>query len=147
MKWLALATILPLTMLAKDMPAGRFAGTWKMDIAASKISPGPPPQWETIVVQPDGMVSCEVMTHDGKDLKWSYKPQEGEAVPVDGRENSTVLSKKINDHTTEQLWNYNGHQAKGRAVLSKDGMKTYYHIEGENAQGKPFHEEVVYDKQ
>jgi hypothetical protein len=146
-KLLLLTLALPLVMLPRDMPAGLFAGTWKMNVEASKIFPGPPPQWETIIVQPDGTVTCQVMTHDGQQKEWSYKPAEGEEVPVAGRENSTVLSKKIDGHTNEQLWNYNGHHAKGRAVLSKDGTKTFYQIEGISASGKPFHESVVYEKQ
>jgi hypothetical protein len=147
MRLLLLALACSAMMLPKDMPAGLFAGTWKMNVEASKIYPGPKPQWENIIIEPDGRVTCEVMLQDGQTRKWSYKPVEGEAVSIDGRPNSTVISRHIDSHTNEQLWNNNGHTAKGRATLSKDGMKTYYHIEGESAEGKLFHEDVVYEKQ
>src|SRR5580658_6843448 len=45
-----LAALLPLTA-AQDNPA---AGTWKLDVAKSKFSPGPPPKSATLTIEAQG---------------------------------------------------------------------------------------------
>jgi hypothetical protein len=135
-----------LTACAADMPAGGFAGTWTANFAKSKF-PGPPPQVDMATVDPDGTVTINETNSEGKSTTWHYKPIQGEAVPVIGRENTTVLVKKVNDHTNEQVWNSNGRTNKSKAVLSKDGKTTTFTMDGTDKDGKPFHELVVYDKQ
>jgi hypothetical protein len=147
--WLVLAFFLVAVSLAAsaaDMPAGGFAGTWTANFAKSKF-PGPPPQVDMATVDPDGTVTINETNSEGKSTTWHYKPIEGEAVPVIGRDNTTVLVKKVNDHTNEQIWNSNGRTNKSKAVLSKDGKTTTFTMEGTDKDGKPFHELVVYDKQ
>jgi hypothetical protein len=135
-----------LTVKAADMPAGGFAGTWKVNFAKSKF-PGPPPQVDMAIIDPDGTVTVNETNSEGKSTSWHYKPVEGQAVPVIGRENTTVLVKKVNDHTNEQTWNANGRNNKSKAVLSKDGKTTTFTMDGTDKDGKPFHELVVYDKE
>jgi hypothetical protein len=135
-----------LTVKAADMPAGGFAGTWKANFAKSKF-PGPPPQVDECTIDPDGTVTINEVSPEGKSITWHYKPIEGQAVPIVGRDNTTVLVKKINDHTNEQTWTSNGKTNKSKAVLSKDGKTTTFNMDGIDKDGKPFHELVVYDKQ
>jgi hypothetical protein len=68
-------------------------------------------------------------------------------VPVVGRDNTTVLVKKLNDHTNVQVWNFGGKAAKSKAILSKDGKTTTFTMDGTDKDGKAFHELVVYDKE
>jgi transposase-like protein len=69
-------------------------------------------------------------------------------VPVEGRgPNVTVTVSKVNDHRTEQIWNFNGRAAKSFAILSQDGKTQTFHMEGTDKEGKPFHELVVYEKE
>jgi hypothetical protein len=144
---LAFALIaIPLTVKAAEMSAGGFAGTWKVNFAKSKF-PGPPPQVDMAIVDPDGTVTVNETNSEGKSTSWHYTPVEGQAVPVIGRENTTVLVKKVNDHTNEQIWNSNGKTNKSKAVLSKDGKTTTFTMDGTDKDGKPFHELVVYDKE
>ena len=144
---LAFALIaIPLTVKAAEMSAGGFAGTWKVNFAKSKF-PGPPPQVDMAIVDPDGTVTVNETNSEGKSTSWHYTPIEGQAVPVIGRENTTVLVKKVNDHTNEQIWNSNGKTNKSKAVLSKDGKTTTFTMDGTDKDGKPFHELVVYDKE
>ena len=131
---------------AGDMSAGGFAGTWKVNFAKSKF-PGKPPLVDMATVDPDGTVTVNETNAEGKSASWHYTPLGGKAVPVIGRENTTVLVKKINDHTNEQTWNFDGRPGKSRAVLSKDGKTTTFTMDGTDKDGKPFHELVVYDKQ
>jgi hypothetical protein len=138
--------VIPPTVKAADMSAGGFAGTWKVNFAKSKF-PGPPPQVDMAIVDPDGTVTVNETNSEGKSTSWHYTPVEGQAVPVIGRENTTVLVKKVNDHTNEQIWNSNGKTNKSKAVLSKDGKTTTFTMDGTDKDGKPFHELVVYDKE
>jgi hypothetical protein len=135
-----------LTASAADMPAGGFAGQWKANFAKSKF-PGPPPQVDECTVDPDGTVTVNEVNSEGKHITWHYKPEEGKAVRIEGRDNTTVLVKKVNDHTNEQIWTSNGKVNKSKAVLSKDGKVTTFNMDGTDKDGKPFHETVVYDKQ
>jgi hypothetical protein len=129
-----------------DMPAGGFAGTWKVNFAKSKF-PGPPPQVDMAIIDPDGTVTVHEINSEGKSINWHYKPIEGQAVPVIGRDNTTVTVRRLDSHTTEHIWNFNGRAAKSKAVLSNDGKTTTFTIDGIDKDGKPFHEMVVYDKQ
>src|ERR1700731_4542969 len=80
---------------AKDMPAGGFAGTWKVNFAKSKF-PGKLPQVDMATIDPDGTVTVNETNSEGKSTTWHYKPEEGQALQVIGRENTTVLVKKVN---------------------------------------------------
>jgi len=143
---LCLLTI-PLMSWAADIPAGGFAGTWKFNPAKS-IFPGPAPQADMFTMDPDGRITIQETSADGKSSTWSYKPQAGQAVPVEGRgPNVTVRVKKPNAHRTEQTWNFDGRAAKSWAILSKDGKTQTFHIEGTDKDGKPFKELVVFEKQ
>jgi len=135
-----------LTAKAADMPADDFAGTWKVNFAKSKF-PGKPPLVDMATIDPDGTVTINETNSEGKSTTWHYKPVEGQAVPVVGRDNTTVLVKKVNDHTNEQTWHANGKTNKSKAVLSTDGKTTTFTMDGTDKDGKPFHELVVYDKE
>ena len=135
-----------LTLKAADMPPGGFVGTWKVNFAKSKF-PGKPPLVDMATIDPDGTVTINETSSKGKSTSWHYKPIEGEAVPVIGRDNTTVLVKKVNAHTNEHTWNFNGRPGKSKSVLSKDGKTTTFTMDGTDKEGKPFHELVVYDKE
>jgi hypothetical protein len=148
-RWLILTlplVALSLTLQAADLPAGGFAGTWKVNFAKSKF-PGPPPQVDMATVDPDGTVTINETNAEGKSSTWHYKPVAGQAVAVIGRDNTTVLVTKVNDHTNQQVWNSNGRTNRSKAVLSKDGKTTTFTMDGTDKDGKPFHELVVYDKE
>ena len=135
-----------LTVKAAEMSAGGFAGTWKVNFAKSKF-PGPPPQVDMAIVDPNGTVTVNETNSEGKSTSWHYTPTEGQAVPVVGRDNTTVIVKRLNDHTNEQIWNFDGRAGKSKAILSKDGKTTTFTMDGTDKDGKPFHELVVYDKE
>jgi len=142
----------PLFVVAQDMPAGAWAGTWVASSAKSKF-PGPPPTMDQVTIQPDGTVAVHVVSSDGKTSDWSYKPQLGKAVPIQGRDNTTVEVVKVNDYQNNQIWSHEGKITHTHSTLSKDGkVQTFYGAPGTyRAPGattaKPFSEVVVYEKQ
>jgi hypothetical protein len=139
-------TFLAVAQLNATMPAGGFAGHWKVNFKKSKF-PGPPPQVDECTVDADGTVTVNETNSEGKSSTWHYTPVAGKPVKVEGRDNATVTVRKLNSHTNEQTWDFNGRSAKSKAVLSVDGKTTTFTMDGTDKDGKPFHEMVVYDKQ
>jgi hypothetical protein len=136
----------PLTLMAEDIPAGAWAGTW---VASAKSKfPGPAPKLDRVIIQPDGSIAVHVESADGKIADWSYKPQVGQFVPIQGRDNVTVKISKVNDYRLDQEWNSKDKITKSHATLSKDGkIQTFYAAPGKDKAGNPFQEVVVYEKQ
>jgi hypothetical protein len=124
----------------------RFAGAWKLNVAKSKFNPGPAPTSITVTIAPD-KVGVEEVRADGKTQNWSYAPSPGTAATITGMENSSVMEKRVNDHTMEHTWKMGESTMQGRAVLSKDGKRMTYTLTGTTAEGKPLHNVEVYDKQ
>jgi hypothetical protein len=132
---------------AQSGDAGPWAGTWKFNPAKSKF-PGNPPQADQVTVDPDFTITVEETNSTGKQSKWSYKPEQGKAVPVTGHgENVTVIANRVGPYKTTQEWDYNGRKATSYATLSKDGKTQTFHMSGTGKDGKPFTEMVVFDKQ
>jgi hypothetical protein len=148
--FLAMAVLvlaIPFHLGAQDTAAGAWAGTWKFNLEKSKF-PGNPPQADQVTIDPDGTVSVQETNSTGKQSSWSYKPEQGKAVPVEGRgENVTVIVTRANPWRNEQVWNFNGRAAKSYAILSKDGKTQTFHMSGTDKDGKPFQEVVVFEKQ
>lgn len=135
----------PLTMLAEDIPAGKWAGTW---VATSKSKfPGPAPQLDQVTIDPDGKASIHVVGSDDKVTDWSYEPQVGKFVSIQGRDGVTVEVIKVSDYRLNHVWNKDGKLTKSYATLSKDGKtQIFYATPGKDKDGKPFQEVVVYEK-
>jgi hypothetical protein len=122
----ALFIFLAVHQLQAQMPAGGFAGNWKANFEKSKF-PGPPPKVDECRVDADGTVTVKQVSLVGRDGK--------------------VTVKKLGSHKNQQIWDFNGRAAKSTATLSPDGKTTTFVMDGTGNDGKPFHEEVVYDKQ
>ncbi|HTZ60530.1 MAG TPA: WD40 repeat domain-containing protein [Acidobacteriaceae bacterium] len=142
----------PVFAVAQDMPAGAWAGTWVASDAKSKF-PGPPPKVDQVTIQPDGSVAVHVVSSDGKVSDWSYKPQAGKAVPVEGRDNTTVEVIEVSKYRNNHIWTHDGKVTRTHSTLSKDGkIQTFYGAPGTyrapgSTVAKPFSEVVVYEKQ
>ncbi len=123
-----------------------FIGTWKLNVAKSKFSPGPGAKSETVTITQD-KVSVEAEDANGKTENWSYTPTEGSTANITGLENSSVMTKKVNDRTIEHTWKMGDSTMHGRAVLSKDGKTMRYTMTGTTRDGKPIHDVETFEKQ
>src|ERR1700691_3628474 len=81
-----------MALRAQEIPAGPWAGTWKLNLAQSKFPGRPAPQDDELTIQSDGTVTVLETNSQGKKSSWSYKPQAGREVPVSGRTNWTVTA-------------------------------------------------------
>jgi hypothetical protein len=135
------------------LAAENWLGTWKLNSAKSKFSPGPAPKSLTLTFEStaDGIK----LTSDGMDAKGN--PTHGEYVskfdgvdvPWTGNPDADAASaKKIDDNTYENVWKKGGKPTiTAKAVVSKDGKTLTTFNKGTNAKGKTVNNTVVYDRQ
>jgi hypothetical protein len=127
-------------------------GTWKLNEAKSKITPG---TTKNTTVTFKNMFGNIKVTSDGTDesgkpihVEWSGK-FDGKDYPVTGSPGSDARSyKKVNDRTLQFTAKKNGKViAKGQTVVSADGKSRTGTVTGTTAKGKKFRNTAVYDKQ
>ena len=136
------------TLVAAD-PA---SGTWKLNAAKSKYTPGPPPKSATITYEEtaDGIKRTgESVDAEGKTTSFEYTAKyDGKDYPVTGSDlYDTITIKRINDQTAEATLKKSGKVvSNARRVVSKDGKVMTLTITGTNPKGEKMHNVVVYDK-
>ncbi len=129
-----------------------FTGTWKLNEAKSKLTPGGPKNnlvvyeaaGDNVKITVDGTDSDGKPTHN----EWTGK-FDGKDYPVTGDPSSDSRSyKMVNDHT---LTFTNTKDSKvtltGRVVVAADGKSRTVTVSGTDSKGKKFTSTSVYDKQ
>ena len=127
-------------------------GTWKLNEAKSKLSPGLPKN-AAVVVEAVGdniKVTLDGVDGQGKPThsEWTGK-FDGKDYPVTGDSTSDMRSyKTINDHTLEFAGKKGGKVTiSGKATISADGKTRTVTVGGIDAAGKKVTGTAVYDKQ
>jgi hypothetical protein len=127
-------------------------GTWKLDEAKSKFSPGAPKN-TTVVYEAAGdsvKVTVDGVGADGKPShnEWTGK-FDGKDYPVTGDSSADTRSYKRVDAHTLKLTNKKGDKVtmSGTATVSADGKTRTVTISGTDASGKKVSATAVYDKQ
>ena len=157
---LAAVALSTTAVFAADM----FTGTWKMNLAKSTYSPGPPPSppkepsIQKITAIPNGLkvVAASVnsageKTHNEFTVKFDGKDYPVTAT-LDGKPDPKVANmisgKKIDDYTMEFTLKLNGKVTSVNTnVVSKDGKVRTTTQTGTNAQGQAVNNTVIYEKQ
>jgi hypothetical protein len=127
-------------------------GTWKLNEAKSKISPGT--QKNTTVVYAAAGDSVKITVDgvgaDGKPAhnEWTGK-FDGKDYPVTGDPASDMRAyRRVNDHTLALNVKKGGKVTMTvRVVVSADGKSRTVTSSGTDAKGKKFRSTMVYDKQ
>jgi hypothetical protein len=127
-------------------------GTWKLNEAKSKISPGAPKN-TTVVYEAAGdnvKVTIDGVGSDGKPThnEWTGK-YDGKDYPVTGDPNSDARSlMKIDNRTLGFNVKQGGKTTiSGRIVVAPDGKSRTVTTSGTDANGKKVSSNAVYDKQ
>ncbi len=127
-------------------------GTWKLNEAKSKFSPGAPKN-TTVVYEAAGdsvKVTVDGVGADGKPShnEWTGK-FDGKDYPVTGDSSVDTRSYKRVDAHTLKLSNKKGDKVtmSGTATVSADGKTRTVTISGTDASGKKVSATAVYDKQ
>jgi len=140
--------------------ADMFAGTWKVNLAKSKFSPGPPPKSNMQKISAvdggmklvaDGENSEGKKTHNEYTVKFDGKDYP-EKPMLDGKPNpdgaDMISIKKIDDYTYEATSKKNGKVLTvTKNVVSKDGKIRTATATGKNAQGQTVSNTTVWEKQ
>lgn len=135
------------------LAADNWLGTWKLNVAKSKFSPGPAPQGRTLKFEStaDGIQqSADTMTSDGSPTHSGYLSKfDGVDVPWTGNPDADMASaKKIDDNSYANTWKKNGKTTiQVKAVVSKDGKTLTGFQTGRNAKGQKVKNLEVYDRQ
>ncbi len=128
-------------------------GTWKLNVAKSKFSPGPAPQSLTVKVEPSGQgekVTTEAVNADGTRTTVQYTANfDGKDYPLTGSQIAdTVSLKRIDARTTERSDRKGGKAAQTiTRVVSQDGKTMTATVKGTNAQGQAVDSVIVFEKQ
>ena len=140
------------TGTSAQAPAG-LEGTWKLNPAKSKFSPGPPPKSQTVTysaVGTDGMkIVVEFTPATGPAQHWEMTTHyDGKDYPVKGNPNAETMSAKMIDKLTGESTFKKGGKvtATNHRTLSADGKTLTITSKGVTEDGKPRNDFQVFEK-
>jgi hypothetical protein len=148
LKMSAVVLAMSISLFAAESP---FSGTWKLNLAKSKMTP-PVPKSDIAVVNADenGLkLNEDVISDKGEALKISYEAKfDGKDYPVTGDPSSDSVSyQRVNANTLKGQTKKAGKVAMDATiVVSKDGKITTVNYT-DYSQAKPAKGIGVYDKQ
>ena len=132
--------------------ADNSLGTWKRNIEKSKTST--PYKSVTMAREAAGdsvKVTNTGVREDGTTTTWSYTAKyDGKEYPVTGNGPFDTISMKqidANTFTTVARTKGGKYHTTGRTVISNDGKTTTLTTKGTNADGKPFTQTIVSERQ
>lgn len=149
---IALTILVCLAGLTLCFAENSVMGTWKLNEAKSKFSPGAPKN-HTVVYEAAGdniKVTVDGVDGEGKPThsEWTGK-FDGKDYPLTGDSMSDSRSyKKINGNTMDLTNKKDGKATvTARIVVSADGKTRTVTLHGTDPKGKKIHVTAVYDKQ
>jgi hypothetical protein len=128
-------------------------GSWTLNLERSKYDPGPAPKSDVrkYEASADGTkATVEATPASGSPNKVTYTAKlDGKDYPISGSPTfDTIAITRIDSSTVEVTLKKGGKMAQtGRYVVSKDGKTMTGTVNGTDANGKPVHNLVVFDKQ
>src|ERR1700730_4845602 len=148
------ATLLvALALSVTPAAADQHSGTWKMDPAKSKYSPGPAAKSLTLKVESDAKgvkIDSAGIDGEGNPTHVQYDAKlDGQDYPVTGLPYGDMVVVKRIDANTIQTTIKKGDKVVMTVTskVSADGKTRTSTFNGKDAQGHTVHNVVVYDKQ
>ena len=148
----AVALVLAGSLLAQGQES--LFGTWKMNAAKSKYSPGPVAKsniakWEAFQ---DGVkLTVDIVPAKGETQHWESTGKfDGKDNPLKGNnpDGDAVAFSKIDAHTYETVIKKDGKTTlTARIVVAADGKTRITTQTGKNAEGQTVHNTMFYEKQ
>lgn len=127
-------------------------GSWHVNVAKSKYSPGPAPKSQTLKIEAAGKgekVTSETVSASGEKTVTEYTAEfDGKPHPLKGSPAADMVTlKRIDAHTTERVDSKGGKTVMTyRRVVSKDGKTMTVTSKGTNAQGQAVDNTIVFEK-
>jgi hypothetical protein len=136
------------------MASDPVLGTWQLNPAKSKFSPGPAPSSMTRIYAESAQgtitLTVNVTSADGKSgtTTYTYK-NDGKPYPVSGSADADMASVKTvgSLKATFKQMKVGATIATGVRTVSKDGKTLTVAQKGTHASGAPFDDVMVYDRQ
>jgi len=135
------------------LAADNWLGSWKLDVAKSKYSPGPAPKSFALKFEatPDGTrLTSDGVGADGKAIHTMYVSKfDGKDVPWEGNADAdTAAPKKVDDNNYVNTWKKGGKPTMTTNVaVSADGKTLTVKQTGMNVKGEAVSITAVYNKQ
>jgi histidinol dehydrogenase len=132
--------------------ADQFTGTWTLNIAKSKYSPGMPPKAQTTKLETlkDGIREIvDRVNADGSKTHWDFTAKfDGKDYPITGDPDRDMASvKKVDDYTLEVVNKKAGNVTTSmKLVVAKDGKSRTNTVTGKNAAGVAINNILFFDK-
>ena len=117
-------------------------GSWTLNVAKSKFSPGPAPKTATVTFSAAGdavKAVIDTVSTTGAKVHWEYTAAcDGKPHPVTGNpDGDMVVVKRVNATTVESAYTLKRKPTTTNArVVSKDGKTMTVTSKGMNAQGQ-----------
>ena len=150
---LAAATFV-VAVVASAQSKDPFVGTWRLNVAKSKYTPGPAPKSITSTYEAAGQgykVSVRNEPATGAAQQFSYTTSlDGKDSPITGNNpNADAIAVKRIDATTLEAVNKKGGKVTTtqRNVVSADGKTRTVTTTGTDAQGQKVNTVAVFEKQ
>lgn len=150
------ASLVGLVLLASSsatLAADNWLGTWKLNVAASKFSPGPAPKSQTITFEPtkDGIkLTSHAVDAEGAEKHGEYLSKfDGKDVPWKGNADAdTSSAKRVDDNSYTNTWKKAGVVTiDSKVVVSPDGKTLTISQKGKDAKGRAVENTLVLDRQ
>jgi hypothetical protein len=129
-------------------------GTWKLDVAKSKYSPGPAPKSSTLNIEAAGTgrkVSVETVAADGTAITWGYTGNfDGKDIPITGTnpDADTIVLRRLSPTSTQTVWKKDGKVTiTNTLTVSPDGQTLTIVSTGTNAKGQKVNNTQVFERQ
>jgi hypothetical protein len=129
-------------------------GTWKLNIAKSKYSPGPAPKSATTKIEAAGAATKVIVDQvqaDGTVRHWEFTANyDGKDTPVTGNnpDADMVARTRVDANTVKTISKKGGKVTTSQtSAVSSDGKTRTVTTTGTNAAGKAVNNVAVYDKQ
>jgi hypothetical protein len=132
--------------------ADQFTGTWTLNVAKSKYSPGKPPKSQITKLEmlKDGLREIvDRVNADGTTTHWDVIAKfGGKDTPISGDpDRDTVAIKKIDDYTLEVVNKKAGKVTTSmKLVVAKDGKSRTNTVTGVTATGAVINNILFFDK-
>lgn len=147
--------VLAMAVLANaQQPKDPFVGSWKLDVAKSKYSPGPAPKSSMSTYEAAGKgykITVKTEPASGAAQQWSFTTSlDGKDAPITGNHpNADMIAvKRIDSNTVEMVSKKGGKvTTTSKNAVSADGRTRTITTTGTDAQGQKVNNVAVYVKQ
>ncbi len=151
------AAVVVLSMTGLLAQSNPMVGTWKLNVAKSKFTPGPAPKSQTATIEAagDGIKNVTKGTAaDGSAIAYGYTASslDGKDYPITGPGapggGDTIAVKRIDAYTFESTIKKAGKVVQTiKVVYSKDGKSRTITGKGVDKSGQPTSLVAVYERQ